>query len=221
MFLEAIIMDKHFVITIGREFGSGGREIGMALAKKLGVKCYDKELLAITAKESGLSEEILKSLDERPTNSFLYSLVMDTYAMGYSTSSYIDMPLNQKAFMAQYDTIKSLADQESCVIVGRCADYALKDRDDCYTVFIKASMDAKIKRVSRIYDLSEDKAKDLIVKNNKKRANYYNFYANRKWGDSRTYDLCLDSSVLGIEKTVELLASYIEIRQNNTDNKGI
>ena len=214
-------MDKHFVITIGREFGSGGREIGMALAKKLGVKCYDKELLAITAKESGLSEEILKSLDERPTNSFLYSLVMDTYAMGYSTSSYIDMPLNQKAFMAQYDTIKSLADQESCVIVGRCADYALKDRDDCYTVFIKASMDAKIKRVSRIYDLSEDKAKDLIVKNNKKRANYYNFYANRKWGDSRTYDLCLDSSVLGIEKTVELLASYIEIRQNNTDNKGI
>ena len=214
-------MNKHFVITIGREFGSGGREIGMALAQKLGVKCYDKELLAITAKESGLSEEILKSLDERPTNSFLYSLVMDTYAMGYSTSSYIDMPLNQKAFMAQYDTIKSLAEQESCVIVGRCADYALKDRDDCYTVFIKASMDAKIKRVSRIYNLSEDKAKDLIVKNNKKRANYYNFYANRKWGDSRTYDLCLDSSVLGIDKTVELLASYIEIRQNNTDNKGI
>ena len=214
-------MNKHFVITIGREFGSGGREIGMALAQKLGVKCYDKELLAITAKESGLSEEILKSLDERPTNSFLYSLVMDTYAMGYSTSSYVDMPLNQKAFMAQYDTIKSLAEQESCVIVGRCADYALKDRDDCYTVFIKASMDAKIKRVSRIYNLSEDKAKDLIVKNNKKRANYYNFYANRKWGDSRTYDLCLDSSVLGIDKTVELLASYIEIRQNNTDNKGI
>ena len=214
-------MKKHFVITIGREFGSGGREIGMALAKKLGVKCYDKELLAIAAKESGLSEDILNSLDERPTNSFLYSLVMDTYAMGYSTSSYIDMPLNQKAFMAQYDTIKNLAEQESCVIVGRCADYALKDNEDCYTVFIKASMEAKIKRVSRIYNLNEDKAKDLIVKNNKKRANYYNFYANRKWGDSRTYDLCLDSSVLGIEKTVELLASYIEIRQNNTDNKGI
>ena len=206
-------MKKHFVITIGREFGSGGREIGMALAKKLGVKCYDKELLAIAAKESGLSEDILNSLDERPTNSFLYSLVMDTYAMGYSTSSYVDMPLNQKAFMAQYDTIKNLAEQESCVIVGRCADYALKDRDDCYTVFIKASMDEKIKRISKKYDLSEDKAKDLIVKNNKKRANYYNFYANRKWGDSRTYDLCLDSGVLGIDKTVELLVSYIEIRQ--------
>lgn len=214
-------MKKHFVITIGREFGSGGRQIGMALAEKLGVKCYDKELLAIAAKESGLSEELLNSLDERPTNSFLYSLVMDTYSMGYSTSSYIDMPLNQKAFMAQYDTIKNLAEQESCIIVGRCADYALKDRDDCFSVFIKASMEAKIERISRIYNLNEDKAKDMIVKNNKKRSSYYNFYANRKWGDSRTYDLCVDSSVLGIEGTVELLASYLDIRLNNSDKKGI
>ena len=214
-------MKKHFVITIGREFGSGGRQIGMALAEKLGVKCYDKELLAIAAKESGLSEEILNSLDERPTNSFLYSLVMDTYSMGYSTSSYIDMPLNQKAFMAQYDTIKKLAEEESCIIVGRCADYALKDRDDCFTVFIKASMDSKIARISRIYNLPEDKAKDMITKNNKKRSSYYNFYANRKWGDSRTYDLCLDSGVLGIDGAVELLSSYIDIRLNNTDKKGI
>ena len=214
-------MKKHFVITIGREFGSGGRQIGMALAEKLGVKCYDKELLAIAAKESGLSEEVLNSLDERPTNSFLYSLVMDTYSMGYSTSSYIDMPLNQKAFMAQYDTIKKLAEEESCIIVGRCADYALKDRDDCFTVFIKASMEDKINRVSRIYNLSEDKAKDLIVKTNKKRSSYYNFYANRKWGDSRTYDLCIDSSVLGIEGTVELLSAYLDIRLNKAGQKGI
>lgn len=212
-------MNKHFIITIGREFGSGGREVGMELAKKLGVKCYDKELIAIAAKESGLSEELLKSLDERPTNSFLYSLVMDTYSMGYSTS-YIDMPLNQKAFMAQYDTIKKIADEESCIIVGRCADYALKDRDDCFSVFIKASMDEKIKRISRIHNLDADKAKDMIVKANKKRANYYNFYANRKWGDSRTYDLCLDSGVLGIEGTVEVLASYLNIRLNN-NQKGI
>lgn len=213
-------MNKHFVITIGREFGSGGRQIGMALAEKLGVKCYDKELLAIAAKESGLSEEILNSLDERPTNSFLYSLVMDTYSLGYSTSSYIDMPLNQKAFMAQYDTIKNLAEEESCIIVGRCADYALKDRDDCFSVFIKASMEEKVKRISRIYNLDEDKAKDMIVKTNKKRSSYYNFYANRKWGDSRTYDLCVDSGVLGIEGTVDLLASYLDIKLNN-NQKGI
>ena len=99
-------MKEQFIITIGREFGSGGRQIGMLLAEKLGIKCYDKELLAIAAKNSGLSEELLKNHDERPTNSFLYSLVMDTYSMGYSTSTYMDMPLNQKVFLAQYDTIK-------------------------------------------------------------------------------------------------------------------
>ena len=99
------------IITIGRQFGSGGREIGEKVAEHFGIKCYDKELLAIAAKNSGLSEELLKNHDERPTNSFLYSLVMDTYSMGYSTSTYMDMPLNQKVFLAQYDTIKELAEE--------------------------------------------------------------------------------------------------------------
>lgn len=214
-------MKQHFVITIGREFGSGGREIGMALAERLGIKCYDKELLALAAKESGLSEDLFINHDEKPTNSFLYSLVMDTYSMGYSTSSYIDMPLNQKVFMAQYESIKNLAQNESCIIVGRCADYALKDMPNCYTIFIKADIDAKIKRIMRIYNISEDKARDMIVKTNKKRANYYNFYSNKKWGDSRGYDLCIDSSELGIDGTVELIMSYVELRLKTGDNKGI
>ena len=214
-------MKQHFVITIGREFGSGGREIGMALAERLGIKCYDKELLALAAKESGLSEDLFINHDEKPTNSFLYSLVMDTYSMGYSTSAYIDMPLNQKVFMAQYESIKNLAQNESCIIVGRCADYALKDMPNCYTIFIKADIDAKIKRIMRIYNISEDKARDMIVKTNKKRANYYNFYSNKKWGDSRGYDLCIDSSELGIDGTVELIMSYVELRLKTGDNKGI
>lgn len=214
-------MKQHFVITIGREFGSGGREIGMALAERLGIKCYDKELLALAAKESGLSEDLFINHDEKPTNSFLYSLVMDTYSMGYSTSSYIDMPLNQKVFMAQYESIKNLAQNESCIIVGRCADYALKDMPNCYTIFIKADIDAKIKRIMRIYNISEDKARDMIVKTNKKRANYYNFYSNKKWGESRGYDLCIDSSELGIDGTVELIMSYVELRLKTGDNKGI
>lgn len=214
-------MKQHFVITIGREFGSGGREIGMALAERLGIKCYDKELLALAAKESGLSEDLFINHDEKPTNSFLYSLVMDTYSMGYSTSSYIDMPLNQKVFMAQYESIKNLAQNESCIIVGRCADYALKDMPNCYTIFIKADIDAKIKRIMRIYNISEDKARDMIVKTNKKRANYYNFYSNKKWGDSKGYDLCIDSSELGIDGTVELIMSYVELRLKTGDNKGI
>ncbi len=214
-------MGEHYVITIGREYGSGGREIGIELAKKLGIKCYDKELLAMAAKESGISEELFKNHDEKPTNSFLYSLVMDTYSMGYSTSSFIDMPLNQRVFMAQYETIKKLAEKESCIIVGRCADYALKDMPECIKIFIKADMNAKINRIKRIYNYTDDKARDIIVKTDKKRANYYNFYSNKKWADSRSYDLCVDSSELGIAGTVNLLKSYVEVRLAPGANKEI
>ena len=135
-------MDERTVITIGREFGSGGHEIGMKLAEKLGIKCYDKELLELAAKESGLCEELFASQDEKPTNSFLYSLVMDTYSLGY-TNSYVDMPINHKVFLAQFDAIKKLAERESCVIVGRCADYALEDNPYAVSVFIKASLDER------------------------------------------------------------------------------
>lgn len=213
-------MDERFVITIGREYGSGGRQIGIRLADELGIKCYDKELLAIAAKESGISEELFKNHDERPTNSFLYSLVMDTFSLGYSTSSFIDMPLNQRVFMAQYDAIKKLADTESCVIVGRCADYALKDLPNCISIFIKADLESRVKRIMRIYEYKEDKARDLIVKTDKKRANYYNFYSNKKWADSRSYDLCLDSSTLGIDGSVKLIKEYVDMRLH-FPNKGI
>ena len=120
-------MEK-FVITIGRQFGSGGLDIGRKLSENLNVKCYDKELLAMAAKESGLCQEIFENHDEKPTNSFLYSLVMDTYSVsGYTSAPFLDMPLNHKVFLAQFETIKKLADKESCIIVGRCADYALAE----------------------------------------------------------------------------------------------
>ena len=118
-------MRGNLVITIGRQCGSGGKMIGQKIAEKLGVKCYDRELLTKAAKESGLCEELFETHDEKPTSSFLYSLVMDTYSLGYTTSAYMDMPINHKIFLAQFDTIKKLANEESCVIVGRCADYAL------------------------------------------------------------------------------------------------
>ena len=143
-------MTGNLVITIGRECGSGGRLIGNRLAEKLNIKCYDKELLTLAAKKSGLCEEIFESHDEKPTSSFLYSLVMDSYSMGYSTSSFIDMPLNHKVFLAQFDTIKHLADTESCVIVGRCADYALAEYPNVLSVFISGNMDEKIKYISKL-----------------------------------------------------------------------
>ena len=125
------------IYTIGREFGSGGREVGEKLAAKLGIKLYDKELLQQAAKDSGFCEEIFENHDEKPTNSFLYSLVMDTYSVsGYSAAPFLDMPLNHKVFLAQFETIKKIAEKESCVIVGRCADYALSDNPDCINIFI-------------------------------------------------------------------------------------
>ena len=175
-------MTGNLVITIGRECGSGGRLIGNRLAEKLNIKCYDKELLTLAAKKSGLCEEIFESHDEKPTSSFLYSLVMDSYSMGYSTSSFIDMPLNHKVFLAQFDTIKHLADTESCVIVGRCADYALEENPNVLSIFIKADMQDRIRRIAKLYDLSDAKAKDKITKIDKQRASYYNYYTSKRWG---------------------------------------
>lgn len=203
---------SNLIITIGRQCGSGGREIGNRLAEKLNIKCYDKELLTLAAKQSGLCKELFETHDEKPTNSFLYSLVMDTYSMGYTTSSFLDMPLNHKVFLAQFDTIKKLAEEESCIIVGRCADYALADHPNRTSVFISADMDAKIERISKLYDMTKEKAKDTIIKTDKKRSNYYNYYSNKKWGDVGSYDLCLNSTRLGIEGTVDLILEYIKIK---------
>ena len=205
-------MNEKTVITIGREFGSGGHEIGMKLAEQLGIKCYDKELLSLAAKESGLCEDLFRNQDEKPTNSFLYSLVMDTYSVGYS-SSYMDMPINQKVFLAQFESIKRLADRESCVIVGRCADYALEGNPFAISVFIKADMDTKVDRIKKLYELSESKATELIQKTDKKRASYYNYYSSKKWGDAKSYDLCLDSSKLGVDGAIEVIKKCIEVRE--------
>ena len=211
-------MDERTVITIGREFGSGGHEIGMKLAEKLGIKCYDKELLELAAKESGLCEELFASQDEKPTNSFLYSLVMDTYSLGY-TNSYVDMPINHKVFLAQFDAIKKLAERESCVIVGRCADYALEEFDNVLSVFIHADMDARIRRIARIYDLTDAKAKDLIKKTDKRRSSYYNYYSNKKWGAAESYNICLDSSLLGIDGTAKAIEQLVALKETVTDRK--
>lgn len=211
-------MSDKIVIAIGREFGSGGHEIGMKLAEKLGVKCYDKELLELAAKQSGLCEELFENHDEKPTNSFLYSLVMDTYSLGYSANSYVDMPINHKVFLAQFDSIKKLAENESCVIVGRCADYALEDNPNAISVFISAPMEARIKRIMRRDNLTEGKAADLIKRNDKRRASYYNYYSSKKWGEAKGYDLCLDSSKLGIDGTINAILSYVEIRKEFIKN---
>ena len=200
------------IITVGRQFGSGGREIGKMVADKYGIKYYDKELLSRAAKESGFCEEMIQNHDERPTNSFLYNLVMDTYSFGYNASSFVDMPISHKVFLAQFDTIKKIAEEGPCVIVGRCADYALSDFDNVLNLFIHADEEFKIKRIKeRFADVTTDeKAREMMNKKDKQRQSYYNYYSSKKWGRADSYDLCINSGILGIEGTVKFITQYIE-----------
>ena len=205
-------MDGKIIVTIGRQSGSGGRRIGIALAEALGVQCYDKELIAVAAKKSGLAEEILETHDEAPTKSFLYSLVMDTYSLGYH-AGHVDMPMEQKVFLAQYNAIRDIAEHESCVFVGRCADYALEGNPDVVTVFITGEEEDKISHVEETYEFSRSKAKDYIQKTDKRRSNYYNYYSNKRWGEASSYDLCLNRSKLGFEGTIEAILDFIKLKK--------
>ncbi len=198
------------IITIGRQFGSEGREIGEKLAERLGIPFYDKELLTRAAKESGFCEEMLQNHDERPTNSFLYNLVMDTYSFGYNSASYSDMPISHKVFLAQFDAIKKIAEEGPCVIVGRCADYALNDNPNCVKLFIFGDDDYKVKHIMERFNIDEKKARDMMVKKDKQRQSYYNYYTSKKWGRSDSYDLCINSSKLGVEGCVKLICQYVE-----------
>jgi len=195
---------KNVIFTIGRQYGSGGRLIGKKLAEELGIPFYDKELLTMAAKDSGFCEEIFETHDERPTSSFLYSLVMG----GYGSDS---MPLNHKLFLAQFETIKKIAKQGSCVIIGRCADYALEGMPNVVNVFIHADMESRVKRVVEEYGEDAKQAVSLINKTDKKRANYYNYYSDKKWGAMDTYNLSIDSGKIGIDNAVKLIKDYAEM----------
>ena len=176
-------------------------------------------MLDRAAKESGICQELFETHDEKPTNSFLYSLVMDTYSLGYTAGSYSDMPINHKVFLAQFDAIKKIADEGPCILVGRCADYALEEYDNVLRLFVHADMNARIRRIARIYDLTDAKAKELIVKTDKKRASYYNYYSNKKWGASESYDVSVSSSMLGIDGTAEFIEHLVQLREGVTNQK--
>ena len=206
-------MSKNVVITIGRQFGSGGRYVGRLLAEKLGVPFYDKELLSEAAKSSGICEEIFEEHDEKPTRSLLFSLVTGVQNHMSTGAFYMDMPLNHKIFLAQFDAIRRIAGEGSCVIVGRCADYVLRENPDAVSVFVKADMQSKIDRAVKYYGIEADKAEDRIRKADKQRASYYNYYATATWGDVDNYDLVVDTGALGVEGAVELITKFLELRE--------
>lgn len=191
------------IITIGRQYGSGGLEIGKRLAERLEIPCYDREILELAARKSGLSENVIKSYDEKP-RSLLFTAATDPYAFGLLSAG-IDESVENKAINASMKAIWDIESNGPCVIVGRAADYFLKDAEHALKVFIYASLDARIKTVMARDGLSEDKAKKRIQQIDKKRAAYYNFYTMKQWGDMTSYDICIDSSRNGYDKTVDIL----------------
>lgn len=201
------------VITIGRQAGSGGSIIGKAFAEKYGIRYYNKELLERAAKDSGYCKEIFENHDEKPTNSFLYSLVMDG-SFGLAGTTFSEMPLNHKVFLAQFETIRKIAAEGPCVMVGRCADYALENCSNVLSVFIHAKTGDRIRRLSEQLNVSINKAEEMVIKTDKSRSSYYNYYTNKTWSAAESYHLCLDSSVFGIDGCVELIHQAVECMEN-------
>ncbi|HOV71036.1 MAG TPA: cytidylate kinase-like family protein [Dysgonamonadaceae bacterium] len=203
--------EKKYVINIGRQLGSGGHLIGEELSRQLGIPLYDKELIELASKESGLGKEFFEQMDEKKTHSIFggfFGLRNSSVDEIYLNESYL---CNETLFKIQSDVIRELAEKQSCIFIGRCADYVLKDHPRAVNIFITADIEDRIKRVSETYHLtSRDKALTYIKKMDKKRAGYYNYYTDKKWGVAESYHLCVNSSVLGIDKTVAFIRRFAE-----------
>ena len=201
-------MANDTIITISRQYGSGGRFIGRKLAEALDIPFYDKELITMSAEESGMSKEIFEKADEKAANSLLYTLSMNAYLL-HGMAGVPDLPLNDKVFLVQSEVIRKLAAKGPCVIVGRCADYVLRENPNCINVYIYSDMEDRVSRATTYYNLSADRAQEQIQKTDKKRAAYYNFYTNLKWGRAENYDLSLNSAKIGVDGCVEVIRSFI------------
>lgn len=196
------------LITIGRQFGSGGSEIGKSLGEELGIKCYDKEILFEAAKKSGMCETVASQYDERGQQSLLYSLA----TTGYFGNHVDYQPINAKLYGAQFQLIRSIADEDkSSIFIGRCADYVLEDRKELVKIYITADLDNRVKRVSEKYEINAAEALKLIQRRDKQRASYYNFYTSKKWSEVSSYDLCINSGKVGITGAVQLILNYLNL----------
>ena len=201
------------IITIARQYGSGGREIGERVAELLGINKYDKEFVTLAAEEDdSLSEEVLEKVDERATSSLLYTLAMGSNLFAMPHAHPHHMPLNDKLFAKQSSLIRKIAEKESCVMIGRCADYVLRESPNRLSVFIYAGIEDRKRRVASRHDITENEAIDYINKTDRRRASYYNFYTGGKWGKYDNYHLAVNSSVLGIEGTAQLIAKMAKIK---------
>lgn len=198
-------MKAYPTITISRQYGSGGRKIGKLVAEKLGIPFYDKELIALAAKKSGISEELFEKVDEHAAGSLLYSMVLGSYDFGAFSAGTPNLPLNDKLFLIQSDLIKEAVKKGPCVIIGRCANYILQDVPRCLNIFIHAQKEVRIKRIVEEYGEPEKTAAAHLAKQDKIRASYYNFYTNEAWSAPDNYHLSLNSGKFGIDACVALI----------------
>lgn len=200
------------IITISRQYGSNGREIGKRVAELLHIPFYDKELIELASKESGIQQEHFEEADEKVTGSLLYSLSMGMNPFSNRTQGFTDISLSDRMFLVQSDIIRKVAQEGSCVIVGRCADYILRNKQPCLNVFIHANIEQKIATVSKRREVDEETARNMIIKINKKRRNYYSFYADDNWGKIEAYHLSLDSGVLGADLCADIIVKAVRER---------
>jgi len=201
---------KDLVVTIGRQFGSGGRQIGALLAKKLGIPFYDEELIAEAAKKMGIKETLFEEIDEKAANSLLYSIAMGNYSAHARFNMFNDIPLNDKLFQVQAEIIRQYAAEGPCVIVGRCADYILEEVRPCLNVFIHADLPHRVERATKEYGFPEAGIRQKILKADRQRSNYYDYYTDKTWGQLANYHISLDSGILGIEGCAHMLAEYMK-----------
>ncbi|MBE5951307.1 MAG: cytidylate kinase-like family protein [Lachnospiraceae bacterium] len=198
------------VITISRQYGSGGREIGAKLAEKFGIPFYDNELITRAAKESGYAEAAFHNAETKATNSLLYSIAMGMSAYGNQEIGFTQLSLDDRIYLAQSDVIRKVAEEGPCVIVGRCADYILKDYDNVINIFVYADMEFRKERAIRIDGLDPKRVEEEIVKMDKRRGNYYNYHSGEKWGKATNYHLSVMSSHIGIDNTVDCIKAFID-----------
>ena len=208
------------IITVGRQYGSGGRYVAKLLSERLKIPFYDKELLVEASRDSGICQEVMENFDEKQERKSIFSMFGNIQGRG-DAGMYIDMPLNHRIFLAQFDTIRRIADKGPCVIVGRCADYVLRDHRNVVNIFIKSPVEERIKRIVELYGVDPIHAEENIRKADKQRAAYYNYYATGTWGNVDNYHLCVDTGALGIEGAVDLICKCVEIRGKKLEEEGI
>ena len=192
------------IITIGRQHGSSGREIARLLAEKLNYKCYDKEIVDEAANHSDFSRDLIDAFDEKRMSAFIL------HAGGYGLNE--NFRLNMQVVSAQFEAMRNIAEKGNCIFVGRCADYILRDHDDLVSVFILGDMDERLKCLERRQGLDETEARKKIKEVDKDRSSFYRYYSDQTWGDAQNYDMCINSSKLGVEGTVQVILDYIKVR---------